>query len=525
MKKNLLIYTIALSVVALSCSKDVLNKAPLDKYSDQNVWSDPALTNLFINSIYANMHTVYDDGSGWLMASITDEAEAGRTFVASQKINTGQYSSADGIYSEYYQDGFENIRKCNLLLQNLPKVPASDDIKKRMKGEAFFHRAFASIDIYMRFGRFPIIDKVLSLTDESTISRGADADCIKFILKDLDSAVNLLPVQYTSVDKGRATKGAAYAIKSRLLLNLERYQESSDAAEEVMKLGYSLFNNYQTLFNPENDNNVEIIFDKQYGSEQSAQTHDLDVYENSPYFTGFSSGITCPTQNLVDAFEMKDGLPWNESPLYNAEKPYENKDPRFYATVIYDGMQWMGKTIDMKKGSLFNKSSGSGSAPTNYFMRKFLNPKYDFETGNNPNYQNCPVIRLAEIYLIYAECQFQLGHIDVARTYVNKIRERVNMPDIKADNFIFESIMHEREVELALEGQRWFDIKRWKKGAEFIGADIYGMDITDAGGVRSYNRFLVEKRAFDPKMYLFPIPLSEINKYPSSSPLEQNPGW
>jgi len=512
--------------MSVSCTKTALDKAPLDKYSDENVWKDVSLTNLFINSIYANMHTIYDDAGDWLMGCITDEAEAGRTFVASQQINTGEYSAADNIYSEYYTDGFANIRKCNLLLQNLPKVPASDDVKKRMRGEAFFHRAFASIDIYMRFGRFPIVDKVLTLNDESTIPRGKDEDCVKFMLSDLDSAINLLPQSYTSAtDKGRATKGAAYAIKSRLLLNLERYQEASDAAEEVMKLGYSLFPNYQTLFNPENDNNSEIIFDKQFGSEQSGQVHDLDLYENSSYFTGFSSGITCPTQNLVDAFEMTDGLPWNESPLYNPQKPYENKDPRFYATVMYDGAEWMGKTIDMKKGSLFNKSSGSGSAPTNYFMRKFLNPKYDFQTGNNPNYQNAPIIRLAEIYLIYAECQFQLGHADVALTYVNKIRERVNMPDIMPAKFTFQSIMHEREVELALEGQRWFDIKRWKKGSELIGTDIYGMDITDAAGVRSYKRFLVETRVFDPKMYLFPIPLSEINKYPASKPLEQNPEW
>lgn len=526
--KKIAIY-ISVLITLGACNKNILDRGPLDKYSDQNVWKDMALVNMFVANIYANMKTPYDEvkGGNWMMANITDEAISSRTFHDSRLINTLQYNEADDVYKDVWDDGFKNIRKCNLLLSKIPEITAADNVKRQLKGEAHFLRAFTNLDIYMHFGRFPITDKVLALEDETTIPRSTAADCIKFILADLDTAGTLLPEKYGPADLGRATRWAAVAIRSRFLLNLERYQEASDSSLKVINSKqYSLFPDYQTLFNPENDNNSEIIFDKQYGSAISKQTHDMDTYESSTFYTGFASAITCPTQNLVDAFEMKDGLSWDKSPLYNTAKPYDNRDPRFYATVMYDGISWMGETVDMKKGSKFNRATGSGSSPTSYFLRKFLNPKYDHKNPNNiANFQNCAIIRLADVYLIYAEAQFKLGHPEEARKYVNLVRQRVKMPDITAADFSFSSIQHERQVELAMEGQRWYDIRRWKKGQDLIGAKIYGIDIQDGTGGRKYVRMEVEQRKFEDKMYLFPIPLSERLKYPASNPLEQNQGW
>lgn len=524
--RKILFFILPLSILA-SCSTDLLDRGPLDKYSEQNVWKDSTLINLYVGNIYAGMETTYDEGGDWLMGCITDEAESARTFHLSQQINTGQYGPSNDVYSTYWTGCYTQARKCNTLLERISSAPVSEGLGQRMRGEAYFLRAMAYIQLYERFGRFPIIDKVLSLADETTIPRGKDEDCIQFILADLDQAAQLLPPSYNAANLGRATSWAAIAIKSRFLLNRHRDTEAAAAAFAVIdSKQYDLFPNFLTLFNPENDNNIEIIFDKQYASGISGQIHQLDTYENSPFFTGFSSAITCPTQNLVDAFEMKDGLPWDQSPYYDAARPYENRDPRFYATVLYDGYLWMNEKVDMKKGSKFNRASGSGSSPTGYFLRKFLNPRFDTRvTNNNANFQNCPVMRLAEVYLIYAEAKWNLGDPEEARKYVNKLRVRAGMPEITAAAFTFASLQHERFVELALEGQRWFDIRRWNQGAEKIGGKIFGTDIQDTPAGRTYTRFEVESRFFQPKMYLFPVPLSEINKYPAGTPLEQNPDW
>jgi hypothetical protein len=157
-------------------------------------------------------------------------------------------------------------------------------------------------------------------------------------------------------------------------------------------------------------------------------------------------------------------------------------------------------------------------------LRKFLNPTYQFY-GNNTNYQNCIILRLAEIYLDYAECEIQLGNPEAGRPYVNLLRERVGMPDIPSGGLTWDTYVRERTVELAFEGERWEDIRRWGTGAQNIGAAIYGMGVTNVGGVHTYQRVFIQQRYFDPKVYLFPIPLAELTKYPAGQVLTQNPGW
>ena len=521
MKPRIYILAILFCLIAFGCEEDFLDKAPMDKFSDENVWQDENLTNLFLNGIYRAMPCEYDRNGSWLTGCITDEAESSRSFHGSHQVNSLQYDKSTEIYYSLFSSS--SIRKCNLLMEKVQAGSYDDDLKTKLIAQAQFLRAYINMSTYFTYGRFPIIKETLGLEDELAIPRGSEEACIEFIVKDLDNAAAVLPKEWPAAETGRATQGACFALKARFLLNVRDYEGAAKACEEVFKLGYGLFPDFASMFNPENDNNQEVIFDKQFGSDQGGQDHSLDSYENSTYFTGFSSGITCPTQNLVDAFEMIDGKKWNESPLYNPEKPYENKDPRFYSTVLHDGITWHGVKVDMKKGSLFNSSRRA--SPTGYYLRKFLNPNYDFENStNNSNYQNSVIIRLADVYLIYAECQFKLNEKGIAREYVNKVRRRVNMPEVEEGDFTFESIMHERRVELALEGQRWNDARRWQKGSEIIGASIYAIVIEDEGDTRTYTRIKVEDRKWEDKMYWFPIHLSEIEKYPPGV-LEQNPGW
>lgn len=540
MKKNLVYTLLVAAFLFTSCKKDFLDKVPLDQYSDANVWTDSSLVMRFVDNIYGNIHSIYDDvgnnyqpyaaisGSGFLPMDITDEGISNSLGGNPYLVNEGQYNVSTDIYENVWTGVYTNVRSCNLFISHLPTMPLSEPLKERLTGEVKFLRALNYMQLYSIFGAFPIIDTVLTLqSNELNIPRGTDTACTSFILKDLNDAAAVLPVQYSnSTDIGRVTEGAAMGMKCRLLLNMKNYTDAAAAAQAVMNLGvYSLFTGgYEAMFYPENDDNSEVIFNKEYGSDQSEQINVVDLYENADIFVGFSSTKDCPTQNVVDEYEMTDGMSYDQSPLYNQAKPYDKRDPRFDASVMHDGSQWMGQTIDMSLGSSFNALDNP--SPTGYMMRKFLNPNYVFY-GNNVNYGNCIMLRLAEIYLDYAECEFNLGNEEEARKYVNLIRERVGMPDIPSGQMTWDAYVRERTVELAFEGQRWNDIRRWEMGPQLIGAQIYGMQVqVDPNtSVRTYNRILIQKRVFDPKMYYFPIPQDILNKYPAGKVLQQNPGW
>ncbi|WP_143307200.1 RagB/SusD family nutrient uptake outer membrane protein [Chitinophaga vietnamensis] len=522
--KKISAYLLLVMGVLSACNKDFLNKGPLNLYSDANIWKDSALISRVLLQSYSGIHSIYDDAGNWMPCDITDEAKSARVFHQCNLVNAGQYSASDGLYADVWTGTYTNVRNCNVILSHLNDMPLSDAGKQQVKGEALFLRALHYLDLYYTFGRFPIIDKVLSLNDELAVQRGTDDDCVKFLLNDLNTAATLLPASYPASALGRATKYAAIGMKCRLLLNRKDYAGAAAAAKEVIDKGnYSLFPDYGAMFFPENDDNKEVIFNKEFGGDQSGQTHSLDLYDNAAFFTGFSSLVECPTQNLVDQYLMKDGQPWDASPLYDAAHPYANRDPRLAASIMHDGATWMNTNMDMKLGSAINPSTRS-TAITGYMLRKFLNPHYVFY-GNNTNYQNCIMLRLGEIYLNYAECQLKLGNAEEARIYINLLRRRANMPDVSAGQLTWDLYVRERTVELAFEGQRWNDIRRWGTGATMIGAAINAVKITETGGVRSYTRVQLEQRYFDPKMYYFPIPQTQLQKYPAGKVLEQNPGW
>jgi hypothetical protein len=406
-------------------------------------------------------------------------------------------------------------------------MPLSAATKAQLTGEVRFLRAYNYQFLYSLFGAFPIIDTVLGIGNNGLYAQRASNDsCIAFILADYNAAASVLPLQYFAPqDIGRATQGAALGMECRLLLNQKQYAAAAAAAQAVMNLGvYQLFPDYEGMFYPQNDDNSEVIFNKEYGGDLSGQTNFVDLSENSSFYTGYFGTQDCPTQNLVDQYEMTDGLPYNQSPLYDSTQPYANRDPRLAASILYDSSVWMGNITDMTAGSFYNPIGDETS--TGYMLRKFLNPNYAFY-GNNTNYQNCIILRLAEIYLDYAECELQLGNAEEARTYVNLLRERpsVNMPDIPTGQMTWDAYVRERTVELAFEGERFEDIRRWGTGPQLIGAAIYGMAATNVGNVHQYQRVMVQQRYFDPKMYLFPIPLAELTKYPAGQVLQQNPGW
>jgi len=532
-----MIISAATMLFSTACQKHFLDNAPLTQYSDANVWQDSALINRFVANIYSNIISNYDFiAYSGMLASITDESKLNKTYTGytDNMVNTGQYTAASNVFDSYWDGSggnptgvYVNVRNCNLFFAHLNTMPLSSATKARLAGEVHFLRAYNYQFLYSLFGRFPIIDTVLSIGDNAlNTQRASDDSCIAYILSDYNMAVAALPVQYVaSTDIGRATKGAALGMQCRLLLNQKRYTDAAAAAKAVMNLNiYQLFPDYAGQFYPQNDDNSETIFNKEFGGDLTGQTNMVDLSENTSFFTGYFGLQDCPTQNMVDQYEMTDGLPYDQSPLYNPVQPYANRDPRFAASVLYDSSLWMGYTMDMTSGSFFNPTADA--TPTGYMLRKFLNPNYAFY-GNNTNYQNCVIMRLAEIYLDYAECQLKLGNAEEARTYVNMLRQRpgVNMPIIPSGQMSWDAYVRERTVELAFEGERFADIRRWGLGQQLIGAAIYGMKVVNVGNKHQYQRVLVQQRVFDPKMYLFPIPLQELTKYPAGQVLQQNPGW
>ena len=539
MQKNRLqiIIPAILLMLATGCQKHFLDNAPLSQYSDADVWRDSSLISRFVDNIYSNIISNYDfiSNSG-LLASITYESKVNNssTTYIDNFINTGQYTAASNLFDGYWQGSsytpngvYNNVRACNEFFAHLNTMPLSPATKAQLGGEVHFLRAFNYQFLYSLFGAFPIIDTVLAIGDNGLYApRSSDDSCVAYILSDYNAAAAVLPLQYTaSTDLGRATKGAALGMQVRLLLNQQQYAAAAAAAQAVINLGvYQLFPDYEGMFYPQNDDNSEVIFNKEYGADLTGDVNLVDLYENSIFWSGFYGLQDCPTQNLVDLYEMTDGLPYNQSPLYDSTRPYANRDPRLAATVLYDSSVWMGSVMDMTIGSFYNPISDA--TPTGYMLRKFLNPNYLFY-GNNTNYQNCIILRLAEIYLDYAECELMLGNAEEARTYVNKLRERtsVNMPDIPSGQMTWAAYVRERTVELAFEGEDFEDIRRWGTGPQMIGAAIYGMVVNDVGNRHQYQRTFVQQRYFDPKMYLFPIPLAELTKYPAGQVLTQNPGW
>nr|MBA4166766.1 RagB/SusD family nutrient uptake outer membrane protein [Chitinophagaceae bacterium] len=252
---------------------------------------------------------------------------------------------------------------------------------------------------------------------------------------------------------------------------------------------------------------------------------------NSLYTMGGGWGGTQPTQNIVDQYEMTDGLPYDVSPLYNPNDPYKNRDPRFGASILYDGTTWNGREIELKSGGTEGMGTANDATKTGYNLRKFMDPSI-ISTDAGNGYNDWILLRLGEVLLNYAEAQNEAVGPD-ASVYdaVNAVRGRqsVSMPPLAAglgQSDMREKIRHERTIELAFEEDRFFDLRRWKNASGNYLADsalnqpVYGMKISNDRS--THTRFKWEDRIYLPKLRLLPVPQSELNKNPN---LAQNPGW
>lgn len=544
--KNFIVVLVGLlAALFAGCEKQVLNKESKSSFTEDDIWQDIDLVEKLVFSSYTKLGGWGRYSTNGMFSVASDEAfmlfDYGFWVLTSGTID----ASNMGAFANSWRDGYKTIRDINIFFDRIDEVPnASPEHIERLKAEMKFIRAKAYADLIHFFGGVPLVTTVYELNDEFKAERASYEECVRFIVSELDEAAEAVPETVSTDDWGKVTKGACLALKSEVLLYAaselhdpsttpngplfdypvaDKWQQAADAAKAVIDMGlYQLvpaptWQDYTTIFLKAND---EIIFARPYSSEFDHPN--IDKVNTPNGYHGWSGNI--PTQDLVEAFEMSNGKAIGEDGSgYDSANPYEDRDPRFYANIVYQGAHYRGRETEFYLPGGLDSRDGPESwnyATTGYTMRKFMDESLDFNTGLGS--QPYIFFRLAEIYLNYAEAQYHLGNEGEARNYVNRVRERVSMPEITSSgNQLLEDIRHERRIELCFEDHRYYDVRRWMIADQTENKNARGIEWRKTTGQLTYNIVNVEERRFTPRMYYMPIPLSEINK----TGLEQNPDY
>ncbi|MVZ61026.1 RagB/SusD family nutrient uptake outer membrane protein [Sphingobacterium humi] len=545
---------LSMAISFSSCKLDVLDTVPRDRFSEDAIWDDPALIETFISSTYRslpagfryslyNLSVMSDElnarNNSWLYAYWQGNLTAD---------NLGIANSWSGVYAapNTNQNYWTTINRVNIFFQNIDRErskPLDEEVKKRMEGENKVIRAKCYFELISQYGGVPIVSKPFNLKDDFKMKRNTYDEVMTFVLKDIDEAIALLPSSYDAANMGRITKDAAMALKSRVLLyrasplnnttnDRTKWEAAAKAAKDVIDLGkYALFSDYRTLFLEENRYNSEIIWQRPYNQLVSPEAVYVELSSYPNGYNGFAQ--IHPLQNLVDDYETIRGVLPENDPLYNDQDPYKDRDPRFYASILHDGMLWKGREVEtfLPGGKDSNEGSISpwNASETGYYSRKFVNERINKPSSTNMSQTPWTFFRYAEILLNYAEANYFLGNEALAREYVNLVRNRpsVKMPPIPATvtgPALFDRIVNERRVELVFELHRWYDIRRWKIAPQVMNGDILRMDIrkNTTTGVKQYKKMVWKKAVFTDKDYLLPIPQDEMDK---NELFVQNPGY
>lgn len=534
-------------IVFSSCSERMLDITPSDELSDATVWSDPKTANLFLNDIY-NQLNPGPYGSSWLnlpsqigndpLADYTDDATYGPASGTPSALlfDNNSYGPSNLLFKNTWSIMYADIRKCNLFMQEVNATSFDEDTKKVMIAQAKFMRAYFYKVLVDLYGGVPIITKVLDNdTQEDSIfyPRSTYDECVSFIQNECAEAADGLPQSWSGSDVGRITWGAALAMKGEAELYAGKWQDAASTNWTIIESGvYSLFPDYAGLFYADNENNQEVIFDIQYAP--NIRPKHINQYWGVPMISkGAGWGNCDPTQDLVDQYEFIDGKTGAQgSQYYHPNNPYTNRDKRFYASIIYDGSIWRGDQIFTRLGipnnpneiNITGKSGNMGR--TGYFMKKLQDSTISSIAGNLDG-TNVIIYRYGEVLLNYAEAKNEASGPDqTVYDAINQVRSRAGQPNLPlglTKDDMRSYIHHERRIELAFEGKRFYDIRRWRIAAELFSKPMYGMKITESGGGLQFEKVEVRKITFDAsKNYLLPIPQYAIDQNPK---IDQNPGY
>lgn len=562
-----LFLALAVLLIVAGCKK--YEQFPVDKVTINYVFdpkdSDGVNAQQFLYGIYADLKNGHNRVNGDYLDAASDDAVSSAMGPSNQVtiLSTGAYNSytvpsGENLWAYYYA----GIRSANEFINNIDVVPVlakynGYSVKYLWKNEARFLRAMFYFELVKRYGGVPLVgNKVFTLTDNVALPRNTFADCIKYIVSECDAIKDTLltaPLSDPNSDSHRVTKGAAMALKARVLLyaasplfnggNIDqgnpltgytdyqasRWADAAAAAKAVMDLGvYSLVPNFKDIFLTQN--NPEIIFFRQGDNGYGIET------ANGPVgFTGaVGKGQTSPTEELANAFPMDNGLPiTNPASGYDPNNPYANRDPRLTYTLLYNGAQWLNTQLQTFEGGQSKPNGTLQQTQTSYYMRKFMGNFEDASSYSGHN-EDWLIFRYAGIMLDYAEAQNEaVGPDQSVYDVLTAIRKRAgiqpgadNQYGLKAgmtQDEMRQVIHNERRIELAFEESRYWDIRRWKIADSVMNQPRTGLSITQNGTGFLYNQTDVLTTRFEsPKMYLYPIPYDEVLKNPN---MKQNPGW
>lgn len=489
--KKYILTTIVLALIAVSCSEDFLDKAPLDSINSSNFFLTEADAIAAVNGAYQPLQwpKLYN------MRMWTSDIMAGNSIVGAGGGDDGRetidmanfVTTTDnpGVL-DLFRGPPPGILRCNVVLKEVPDMEINEDIKNRCLGEAHFLRALYYFILVRYFGDVPLILEPQAPGDDLRPFRTDKAIVYNQIIDDLILAKELLPEKssYSSADLGRASKGAAAGLLAKVYLTLEQWEDVVNYANEVTALGYTLNPNYGDNFDVFNKNSLESLFEVQYVSDAGE-----DFWSNENQSSWLST-FTGPRNSDMVA----GGWGWNQ-PLQEFVDAYEPGDLRKDVTILYEGCPpFDGRDYD------------PAYSTTGYNLRKFLVTKSVAATSDNSPL-NFPVLRYADVLLMKAEALNNLSRTAEAEAPLNLVRDRAGLLPLTglSQSDFREAVLHERRMELAFEGQRWFDLIRIDDGQ-------WGLDFLHSiGKVNATEKHL-----------LFPIPLKEIESNPN---LEQNPGY
>lgn len=539
MKKLLYMAACMFATLVFSGCND-MNNEPSGTYGEDEFWSSVDKAQYLLNMIY-NQH--YSAAMMWSDETLSDNLMRTRDYNDERVIRNGNAESTTSIFASTWKELYGGIKTANMFLANIDRLKADPEQINGMKAQARYLRAWMYLRLTEFYGNVPYFTHELSADESKRVTRTPHVQIMRTLHNELDSIMPHLPRRddLTDDQRGQITRGAAVTLQARAYLydgdwaNAERYCDMLISQQEQYG-HYSLFPNYAALFTQDAEYNEEIIADCEYAPKVRVWD---DMFNMAPLSVGARLNEIAPTQSLVDAFLMLDGQTAEQSPLYDASKPYANRDPRLTATVVYDGYRWSDNVDDGTKDKVIYTNPDAldktdafaglnkNQTPTGYYVRKYYDAKHEYHMHSSIN---IITMRYADVLLMYAESMNEQGKMsrEVWNKTIRAIRERAGFNDEQALAYPSDLsqaqmrllIRRERRCELALEGLRWFDIKRWRIGKECLDGYVLG-----ARFLNNYTENIrLDLYIFnDARDYLWSVPQTQMDINPHLKP--NNPGY
>lgn len=553
MKHHILIATAL--ILSMSSCEDFLDTSLDTNQTNETLATNRSTIWAFANAFYSPIHNGYSAIDGNIFASASDEAQQASASSDVIYFNKGMVNANVNPLSYHYTNCYEGIRAANYFLDyvadgkgkallelNRNLVTDAESYKRDLLSldwyiaEAHIARAYYYAELIKMYGGMPIVEQTMSQNDGQMIGRSSYEECVEYIVKEIDTWKDKLAKDWSNFAdrEGRFTLGTALAIKSRVLLyaasplhnptdDHAKWVRAAQAANEFLACGdihYDLDSSYENYFKGETSlTSPETIYLVRRAASNSLEQ------ANYPIATpGGKSGV-CPTENLVSQYEYT-GMP-------DDSDPYLNRDPRLAASVVTNGSQWNGRTIAQAPGETDDMAHANAS-PTGYYLKKFLTDGLNLIQGQTAQH-NWVAFRYAEILLNYAEAMNEAfgpnnvpeGYVMSAKEALQKVRDRasVSLPAINSSSIetFRNAVKHERQIELAFEDHRYWDLLRWKDAMTVLNKPVQGVKISKSGDKYFYTVVDVASRKFYERNYFLPLLHSEIEK--SNGTLSQNPNY